>query len=249
MKRIIRIVLLLGMLVCLFGCENDTGKYFNEWVEKNGNKYYYTAEGVKQEGWFKYYGFWYYFQPGSGKLIKNQWIDDKYYVDEKGVMLVNTTREINGTKYSFDKKGVGEVWTKFKITLDKELPYTYEDRDENTGKMYEACQLIDFYYDVKENYATKNNDITFYLKAKLLYSTLVHRFNTDTVSYKVSLIDNNGLPAKIEPIIALIGTFDTFDNLTGLFEFSSEGEIVTEKQTIRDIADGQYTFKFDWGWK
>lgn len=216
------------------------------WYVLKDNWYYIDNEKIQTE-WVYDKGNWYYLGQ-DGKKCTNKWVDNKYYVDDDGKMLQNTTKVINGTKYSFDKKGVGEVWTKFKITLDKELPCLYEHKDKETGKMYEACQLIDFHYDVKENYATKNNDVTFYLKAKLLYSTFVHRGYNDTVSYKVSLIDNNGLPAKIEPIIALIGTFDTFDNLTGLFEFSSEGEIATEKYTVRDIADGNYTFKFDFGW-
>lgn len=248
MKKTFAIVLLLSVVIGLCGCDSDEGKHFNEWIEKNGSSYYYNSEGKKQEGWLEYGSNWYYFQPSSGKMSKNQWVEDKYYVDEQGRMLINTTKEINGTKYSFDKKGVGEVWKKFKITIDKDLPYTYEGISETTGKMYEACQLIDFDYDVKENYATKNNDVTFSLKAKLLYSTSVHRYNKDSVSYRVSLVDEKGSLAKIEPIISLIGTFDTFNNLTGLFEFNSEGDIDTDKYTVRDIADGNYTFKFDWGW-
>ncbi|MBP3200763.1 MAG: hypothetical protein J6M39_03855 [Lachnospiraceae bacterium] len=161
-------------------------------------------------------------------------------------MLINTTKEINGTKYSFDKKGVGEVWKKFKITLDKDLPSTYEYKDDETGKMYTACQLIGFDYDVKENYATKNNDVTIHLTSKLLYTSW--KSGRDSQGFRISLVDANGTPARIEPIHALIGTFDTFDSLTGGFEFDSEGDIDTENYKFRDIKDGNYTLVFKWGY-
>ena len=74
MKRKIGIILLLGMLVCLFGCDFDERKHFNEWVEKNGNTYYYNSEGKKQEGWLEYGSNWYYFKPSNGKISKNQWV-------------------------------------------------------------------------------------------------------------------------------------------------------------------------------
>jgi len=45
--------------------------------------------GDAGDGWFKDEGGWYYYQ--DGKMVKNQWIDDTYYVGEDGIMLHDTT--------------------------------------------------------------------------------------------------------------------------------------------------------------
>ncbi|MBQ1423742.1 MAG: N-acetylmuramoyl-L-alanine amidase family protein [Lachnospiraceae bacterium] len=50
----------------------------------NGNTYYLDAEGHMAAGWTEIRGAWYYFQPGSGAMARNQWIDT-FYVDENGV--------------------------------------------------------------------------------------------------------------------------------------------------------------------
>ena len=246
MKKIIGFVLLLGVLACLFSCDSDEGKHFNEWVEKNGNMYYYDGEGKKQKGWFEYNSNWFYFNPSSGKMSKNQWIEKKYYVDEQGKMLINTTKEIGGTKYSFDKKGVGEVWQKFKITLDKELPYTYEEKYSD-GDINRAWELMNFSYEVNQNYATKNNDVTIKLKVKLIYSWIARNsYNgKDYASFTLGLLDENGIPASIDPIRSLSGTYNIFDKLTGGVMLYGEGDVKEQTYTFNNIKDGQYTLVFD----
>lgn len=244
MKRIIGIVLLLGMFVCLFACDSDEGKHFNEWIEKNGSSYYYNSEGKKQEGWLEYGSNWYYFQPSSGKMSKNQWIENKYYVDEQGRMLIRTTKEIGGIKYRFNNDGIGELYKKFNITFDKGLPFTYEDKDSN-GKITFAWQVTNFNYECKENYATKNNDVTISLTFKPLY---IDKWNY--LCFYMTMIDEDGNFAKIAPItesIADEGKTSLDKIFCGGIRFNQEGGFETGQWKFRDISDGNYTLLLD-GW-
>lgn len=97
--------------------DNDNCKYaFNEdgtmvtgWYKFNESLdrwFYYDLEtGKGVEGWKEIDGEFYNFDWNS-ELNTSQWIDNKYYVDENGKMLLNTQRVINGIPYIFDDKGI-----------------------------------------------------------------------------------------------------------------------------------------------
>lgn len=65
------------------------------WKEYNGNTYFFSTgkilgiRGRAMTGWKGIYGYRYYFAQ-NGVLQKNCWIDNRYYVDEKGRMLTST---------------------------------------------------------------------------------------------------------------------------------------------------------------
>ena len=80
--------------------------------KKNGvlyeaGKYYRYQDGKKVRGWYKENGKWYYFL-NSFNRAENLWrkIDNNlYYFDQNGVMLTNTTANIKGITYRFNKGG------------------------------------------------------------------------------------------------------------------------------------------------
>lgn len=80
--------------------------------KKNGvlyeaGKYYRYQDGKKVRGWYKENGKWYYFL-NSFNRAENLWrkIDNNlYYFDQNGVMLTNTTINIKGITYKFNKGG------------------------------------------------------------------------------------------------------------------------------------------------
>lgn len=80
--------------------------------KKNGvlyeaGKYYRYQDGKKVRGWYKENGKWYYFL-NSFNRAENLWrkIDNNlYYFDQNGVMLTNTTTNIKGITYRFNKGG------------------------------------------------------------------------------------------------------------------------------------------------
>lgn len=80
--------------------------------KKNGvlyeaGKYYRYQDGKKVRGWYKENGKWYYFL-NSFNRAENLWrkIDNSlYYFDQNGVMLTNTTTNIKGITYKFNKGG------------------------------------------------------------------------------------------------------------------------------------------------
>lgn len=80
--------------------------------KKNGvlyeaGKYYWYQDGKKVRGWYKENGKWYYFL-NSFNRAENLWrkIDNNlYYFDQNGVMLTNTTTNIKGITYKFNKGG------------------------------------------------------------------------------------------------------------------------------------------------
>ena len=64
------------------------------------------SDYVSREGWYKEYGFWYYYRAGS--MIMNNWVKDGgkwYWLDEYGHMVTGW-RHINGESYYFNSSGV-----------------------------------------------------------------------------------------------------------------------------------------------
>ena len=79
----------------------------NEWLDLNGNSYFFDTSSVMYTGWKSFTnGSVYYFNPENGVMIKNKWVaqDGKsYYLQSDGTMARNTT--IDG-KYQVDANGV-----------------------------------------------------------------------------------------------------------------------------------------------
>jgi nlpC/P60 family protein len=81
-------------------------------TKKNGvlyeaGKYYRYQDGKKVRGWYKENGKWYYFL-NTFNRAEDLWrkIDNNlYYFDQNGVMLTNTTKNINGVTYKFNAGG------------------------------------------------------------------------------------------------------------------------------------------------
>ena len=112
----------------------DDGTYYNEkgeqvastWMEIEGKKYYFDADGYSLTGWQDVEGKRYYFnEDGSmatGEIdvegtkyyltdsgeFKTGWVkegDTTYYYNEKGQKVSNTSQDIEGKKYFFDENG------------------------------------------------------------------------------------------------------------------------------------------------
>ena len=98
----------------------STGKMVRGWFRSaDGNNVMYfssdpsvlSKDGIKQFGFTKVGARTYYFQSGTGYLVKG-WVTRKsdggrFYMDpaKNGAMAVNTTKVIDGVTYVFDKKG------------------------------------------------------------------------------------------------------------------------------------------------
>lgn len=78
-------------------------------VYNSGTKqydYYLTDENgavYTQKGW-KYYNLNYYYINANGKACREQWVEDYYYMDSEGKMVVGTY-EIDGLAYYFNNSG------------------------------------------------------------------------------------------------------------------------------------------------
>lgn len=94
----------------------------------NNRTYYLSEEGIRQYGWQKIAGKWYYFgRESQGYMYKNTWVKvhgkntyylksdgsrcqgwynekNTYYFDKNG-RYVTGSRKIKGIKYTFDRKG------------------------------------------------------------------------------------------------------------------------------------------------
>lgn len=108
---------------------DDFGAMISGGVYQIGSKYYFFKDsGAMYTGWKYLDDAWRYFgssgwmtQDGQvcsgGKyyyiynygMIKNKWADNRYYGSD-GAMLVNTSRTINGTYYTFDSRGIPDPW-------------------------------------------------------------------------------------------------------------------------------------------
>lgn len=66
-------------------CTDENGDPVSGWILYNDDTYYLDRNGIMKTGWIKYKNSWYYLDEGSGKLQKEQWIDN-YYVNENGKM-------------------------------------------------------------------------------------------------------------------------------------------------------------------
>lgn len=96
----------------------EDGQFLYGWQEYEGNTYYLGSGedfGMKI-GWQKIDGKWYFFKD-NGILTKNDWLTykgDKYYFDDKGVMVTGW-KKIDGKWYYFDNNGKMQTgWLEYK---------------------------------------------------------------------------------------------------------------------------------------
>jgi len=79
----------------------------NEWLDVNGNSYFFGSNAIMSVGWKQFTnGDWYYFNPENGAMVRSKWVtqDSKsYYLQANGVMAKNTV--IDG-KYRVNESGV-----------------------------------------------------------------------------------------------------------------------------------------------
>ncbi|SDZ96217.1 glucan-binding repeat-containing protein [Oribacterium sp. KHPX15] len=106
--------------------------------EDKGNTYYLRSDGIMVIGWQDINGKRYYFDE-SGAMLKNQWIDDTFYVGADGAMLVDT---VTPDGITVDKDGRkrrkltnDQACDAFENYLDKEWPQLKEmtERGVNWG--------------------------------------------------------------------------------------------------------------------
>ena len=154
----------------------------------------------------------------------------------------------NRSNDDYTKKIKAPENSKFTVKLSNQLPYTVENfRNSNKSEMYAAYKITDFFYTSKENYATKNNDLTLGIKFISLYKyrSFIDPGDEYDARLFLSLIDENGEPAKIEPVANIMYTFDTAKELpVGLDVIDNNLE---QKCTwkLYDIPDGHYTLILD----
>lgn len=79
----------------------------NEWLDLDGNSYFFDSDSNMCTGWKKFTnGSWYYFNPDNGAMVTNKWVVQEgksYYLQSDGIMATNTV--INGM-YRVDENGV-----------------------------------------------------------------------------------------------------------------------------------------------
>ena len=154
----------------------------------------------------------------------------------------------NRSNDDYTKKIKAPENSKFTVKLSNQLPYTVENfRNSNKNEMYSAYKITDFFYTSKENYATKNNDLTLGIKFISLYKyrSFIDPGDEYDARLFLSLIDENGEPAKIEPVANIMYTFDTAKELPVGFNVIDNN--LKQKCTwkLYDIPDGHYTVILD----
>ncbi|WP_316570495.1 5'-nucleotidase C-terminal domain-containing protein [Neobacillus sp. YIM B06451] len=92
-------------------------KIVTGWVEKDGQWFYYDAEGKKVTGWLEVEGKKYYLDPAADGARATGWktIDGSiYYFNEEGVMQVGPVT-IDGKTYLFNEEGVQQTdkWSQY----------------------------------------------------------------------------------------------------------------------------------------
>lgn len=102
---------------------------FAGWSQQNGRWYYYNDSNGKlvQDDWVKSNEKWYYMD-SSGVMQANKLIDDMYYVNGSGEMIVNAWKQLddswdheggwryfgsNGKAYTNGWKQIGDTWYHF----------------------------------------------------------------------------------------------------------------------------------------
>lgn len=87
--------------------KEDTGAYaVNEWVNLDGNWYYFGKDGNSCSGWVRLERKWYYLDPSTG-IMKTGWFQNTdgnwYYLDDTTGEMLSKTRTPDG--YYVEKNG------------------------------------------------------------------------------------------------------------------------------------------------
>lgn len=67
-------------------CYDLNGQPLTGWIQDEDENYYYYKRGIRDAGWDKIHGEWYYFDPATGILATNTTVLN-YEVDEEGRMI------------------------------------------------------------------------------------------------------------------------------------------------------------------
>ncbi|WP_049962555.1 tetratricopeptide repeat protein [Oribacterium sp. FC2011] len=134
---------------------DSNGVMLTGFREDKGNTYYLRTDGIMVIGWQDINGKRYYFND-SGAMLKNQWIDNAFYVGADGAMLVDTVTP-DGQKVGKD----GKKYSQTEIISFMTSPGVYEATIVRDGYIGSDKALI---YDQE-----KNGDI-FTLKGSMYYS-------------------------------------------------------------------------------
>jgi len=93
----------------------DSGKLItNNWVERDGSRYYANSSGVLLKGWKEINGNMYYFNPNSNQMVvgNGREIEGKYYdFNDSGVLQRSAWRDLHYSDASgaFIKEGLREI--------------------------------------------------------------------------------------------------------------------------------------------
>jgi len=79
----------------------------SEWLDVNGNTYFFGADEIMVTGWKRFTnGSWYFFDPANGNMVRNKWKTENgksYYLQDDGTMARN---KVIAGKYRVDDNGV-----------------------------------------------------------------------------------------------------------------------------------------------
>lgn len=118
------------------------------WCKINDGNDYYLNNGKVQTGWIKDGENWYYLDSNYYYKLKNQWVENEYYVDNNGKMVSNGWYTINGKKYYFDTTGKVDR-NRMNITF-RNIPY----KQRISRSRFEAddiyCTVSSIYFENKK---------------------------------------------------------------------------------------------------
>ena len=94
------------------------GQRATGWKKIGKDWYYFASNGVMRNGWVGGGSSWYYMDPETGKMVENDWIQEKFedtwYYADKGGEMATGWREIDGDWYYFNSDGdmASQQWVK-----------------------------------------------------------------------------------------------------------------------------------------
>ncbi|WP_031554931.1 tetratricopeptide repeat protein [Oribacterium sp. FC2011] len=92
---------------------DSNGIMLTGFQDDKGKTYYLRTDGIMVIGWQDINGKRYFFDE-NGAMLKNQWIDNTFYVGADGAMLVDTVTP-DGKKVGKDGKKIDESWKQIYI--------------------------------------------------------------------------------------------------------------------------------------